>query len=464
MPTFFLSDEIPQRRAPFGWPILRLDPNATVALPPVPTAAAAGGWLRFTTSIDDREVKRVSAFLAASRRPLGDLELPYAHSLQPFQLRLIASDFADAAREGIVLSLTKATSPLWILAEALPAGAAALRPGLAPDLPGDPLPRFFDLLGSVASVQTFGWMEGCVLDALHDLSETTGNPRWRRALDEHFALFITPDRRLVYENPRGHPCDNRIYGIEGALPFGQLAKVAPDHPLLDLALAFFRSHLNPDGTFAQPEMISAEGSYTIAYPLAVLAQTRRDPALAALSANTLRVRRASLRRPDGLWLRHHEDGARTFRSWARGVAWYLLGLGRSLEHLEGLARTDDLKAEFRAASAWALDFQRADGLWGCFLDDPATLADTSGSAGIAAALARGTAAGLLPAAHRAPADACWRGLLPHLTSDGFLDGAAQSNRGGDALQRGPVRVLSPMGMGLMGQLAACLLPASARPR
>jgi hypothetical protein len=47
-------------------------------------------------------------------------------------------------------------------------------------------------------------------------------------------------------------------------------------------------------------------------------------------------------------------------------------------------------------------------------------------------------------------------LLGHLTPDGLLGGAAPANRGGESLQRSAHRVLSPMGMGLMGQLAAAL--------
>ncbi len=188
----------------------------------------------------------------------------------------------------------------------------------------------------------------------------------------------------------------------------------------------------------------------------MLAQTRRDTALAALSAGVLRVRRESLRRPDGIWLRHHTDDSRTFRSWARGVAWYLLGLTRSLKHLEDLADTTDLKTELLVAAEWARRWQHPDGLWSNFLDDDTTTFDTSGSAGIAAAFARAAAAGLLPGDFRDSAERCWQGLLPHLTPDGFLDGAAQSNRGGEALQRASYRVLSPMGMGLMGQLAAAL--------
>lgn len=450
---------MPELRAPFGWPVIRIAPGQSLPLcAPAPTTPAPdGGWLRVTVSVDDREEKLLSVRLPSGGRELGVIDLRFAHSLEPFQLRLNADDYA-AARHGVVLTLTQATCPLQLLAHNVPADAAPLAPQLIPDNATDRVASFFALLASRASVQTFGWMEGCVLDALYDLHVATGEARWRAALDAHFALFITPDHRLVYENPRGHPADGVIYGIEGALPFAQLAKIAPtDHPLLALALDFFRSKLNPAGTFTHPESVTAEGSYTIAYPLAVLAQTRRDPELAALAANVLRVRRESLRRPDGIWLRHHTDDTRTFRSWARGVAWYLLGLGRSLEHLEGLTYTADLKAEFLSAATWALGYQRADGLWGNFLDDDHVLYDTSGSAGIAVAFARGANAGLLPSDTFIPAaKRCWNALPAHLTPDGFLDGVAQSNRGGEPLQRAPYRVLAPMGMGLMGQLSAAL--------
>lgn len=447
-------------RAPFGWPVLRLPPDSGLLLhwPAPPTSSApAGGWLRFTVSVDDREVKTVAVRLAESGTFLGTLELPYAHSLEPFHLRLSPEAYAAAAREGVRLSLQSGSVPLQLLDHALPPGAEALAPQLVPDTrPRDVETAFFERLGSLASVQTFGWMEGCVLDGLHDLHERSRSPRWRAALDAHLALFVTPSGELVYEDPRGRPADGRIYGIEGTLPFAVLAKISPRHPLLELMLRFYREKLSADGRFARPEHNTAEGSYTIAYPLAVIAGQRRDFALASLAADVLRVRRESLHRTDGIWLRHEPDGSRSFRSWARGVAWYLLGLARTLEHLGDLTPTADLADDFRSAAAWALRHQRSDGLWHNYLDDPAVLVDTSGSAGIAAAIARGARAGFLDASALDAAHRCWNGLLPFLTPDGFLDGAAQSNRGGEALQRGPCRVLSPMGMGLMGQLAAAL--------
>ncbi len=430
-----------------------------------------------SVSVDDRERKIVTASLARTGAMIGQFDLRYSHSLEPWQIQLNASTFAAALEQGVRLTLTHAATPLWILAPGLPEGARALEPHLLADEHGmadtDRAGAFFRLLGSTASVQAFGWMEGCVLDGLHDLDSATKavngkmDTSWRDAINAHLSLFITPDRRLVYENPRGQPDDGRIYGIEGTLPFAVLAKRHPDHPLLDMLLAYYRGHLNADGSFRAPESYTAEGSYTIAYPLAVVAAQRGDAGLAQLAGNVLRQRCERLMRPDGLWLRHHADGSRTFRSWARGVAWHLLGLARTLEQLppgqggNELADTLDLCDEFRATVSWALGYQRGTGLWGCYLDGGEDTADdSSGSAGIAAAMALGVRFGLLTGADSSAAQAaakrCWAGLLLHLTPDGFLDGVAQSNRGGESLQRAPYRVLSPMGMGLMGQLAAAL--------
>lgn len=472
-------------RAPFDWPTIGLlPPSDTFAGGSVVLSwaekclpASRGGWLRFSVSVDDRERKIVTASLARTGTMIGQFDLRYSHSLEPWQIQLNASSFAAALEQGVRLTLTQATTPLWILSSDLSDGALALTPHLLPDEKGQTdagkILAFFRLLGSAASVQTFGWMEGCVLDALHDLDGISAgesgkiDTRWSRAIDEHLALFIKRDHQLVYENPRGQPADGCIYGIEGTLPFAVLAKRHPKHPLLDMLLEYYREHLNPDGSFRHPEAYTAEGSYTIAYPLAVIAAQRRDAALASLAVNVLRQRRERLRRPDGLWLRHHPDDSRTFRSWARGVAWYLLGLTRTLEQLrsgEGgskIADTRDLQDDFRQTVAWALDYQRSSGLWGCYLDGgDDTADDSSGSAGIAAAFAQGMRLGVVPAdvfpKIRQSAELCWAGLLPHLTPDGFLDGVAQSNRGGESLQRSPYRVLSPMAMGLMGQLAAAL--------
>ena len=456
------APNVPTRlRAPFGWPLVELAPGVAVELswPQPPAESAHGGWLRVTTGIDDRDQKRVEVKLATSGRVIGEFDLRFAHAQEAFQVRLDAETWSAVAHEGVTLTLLEPVKrPLWLLgnSDTMP---ASLSPHLlAEDATTDRSDRLFELLGSVASVQPFGWMEGCVLDGLNDLAETTGSAQWAQACDAHLGLFFKPDGTLVYEDPGSAPADNAIHCIEETLPFAVLAKRDPQHPLLPLALDYWAGLTREDDSVeADDRLVSTEGSYTIAYPMAAIARLRGDRVLAELAAKQLRIRRDLLRREDGLWLRYwRKTGEHHFRSWARGVTWYLQGLERSLRELRGLVDTADLEDEFHASATWAAGLQRANGLWGCFLDDPACNVDTSGSAGIAAALARGVRAGVLPVGFERHARAAWNGLQAHLQPDGMLNGGAQSNRGGEALQRGDYRVLTLLGTGLMGQLASAL--------
>lgn len=133
---------------------------------------------------------------------------------------------------------------------------------------------------------------------------------------------------------------------------------------------------------------------------------------------------------------------------------HVLGVALSIEPLRRHVEAKELEVELRRAADWLLPLQRSDGLWACFVEDRVGLSDTSGSAGIATALAVGARLGVLP---RAAGDAARRalaGMQPHLTPDGLLGGVAQSNRGGEELQRSDYRVLAQMGMGLVAQLIA----------
>jgi unsaturated rhamnogalacturonyl hydrolase len=91
-----------------------------------------------------------------------------------------------------------------------------------------------------------------------------------------------------------------------------------------------------------------------------------------------------------------------------------------------------------------------------FLDRPEFTPDTSGSAGIAAALAIGAQQGWLDATAKSAAARTLTGLKPHLTADGMLGGVSQANKSNDDLQRGICRLVYQMGMGLMVQLIAAL--------
>ncbi|NUQ13119.1 MAG: glycoside hydrolase family 88 protein [Gemmatimonadaceae bacterium] len=103
---------------------------------------------------------------------------------------------------------------------------------------------------------------------------------------------------------------------------------------------------------------------------------------------------------------------------------------------------------------WVVTSQRADGLWTCYAHRPETGPETSGTAGIAAALLLAHELGLAPASVQDVARRALQGLERYLSPDGFLHGVTQSNKGGEELQRSGYRVYLQMGLGLAVQLAA----------
>jgi rhamnogalacturonyl hydrolase YesR len=364
----------------------------------------------------------------------------------------------------VQLRQTEGTQPVWVLtgAGSGPALPVPLRPHLLLDTPTDPLAEFFARLDSLAGVQQFGWMAGCVLDGLGDLAALPAHGHLRRSLREYLALWFKPDGRLVYENLRGEPVDNRISGIGSMLPFGALAREQPDHPALGIALRFWheRAAQDPDGCIIDRANTNTEGAYTVGYPLAALARQRRDPKLAELALRQVMVRQRRLFDGRTLFRVHAvgDDGriSRNERNWCRGIAWQFVGLTRTIIALDGLVDLTAAREEAARLARWVMPFQLPNGLWSVFVDEPKLSPDTSGSAGIAAALALCTRQGWMGPEARAAAERCLAGLRLHLTPDGFLGGASQSNKGGAQLQRSDYRVIYPMGMGLMAQLVAAL--------
>ncbi len=460
------------KRIPAGWPAFAVGSGPVILRLAAPGEAAAGpAALRLTTALDDRQPRLVEASLVgagadAAARVLGRFDLRFAHAIETFSIDLSGPDVAAVRARGLALRLVGDGAPLWFFGGSTAPGPAAV--ASAAPLPAEFHPHFMTApvgadrtvefhrrFASLASVQTFSWMQGCIFDGLRRLGENDPAGPWLAAREAQWALFVPQRDRLVYEDPRSAPADGRIYGIEGALPFADLAFRDAASPLVDLFVAFARRHTRADGAIQDGTTLSAEGSYTIAYPLAVVAAARRDVALADLARTQLRLRNERLWHDGAVWLRRTDKDTRTFRGWARGVAWHALGTARSIEPLRALGDAAVAEAELRRLAAWVLPLQRADGLWACFVEDPASaVPDTSGSAGIAAALALGARLGVLEPAAGTAARRALAGVQRHLTPDGLLGGAAQSNRGGESLQRSDYRVLSQMGMGLLAQLLA----------
>jgi len=422
-----------------------------------PNTTASGPMrLRLTVSVDVREEKLIDVTLNnASAEKLATFDIRFASMLELYEVPLTLEQAAKAAQFGVTLTMSKGKEPLWVVAQS---PEPALNPHLMSDHGADPKAEFLKRMNSLASLQQFGWMEGCVLDGLLDLEAT--DPAFAHAAQKHLDLFSNAAGELRYEDATSQPRANSFATIEATLPIAQIAKVFPDHPALKIAEKFWRPRAasRPDGLILDGKTVTSEGAYTVGYPLAVLAKMKNDADLRKMSLDQLRMRQKFLARDGGVHQRGNtEAGTVGYKDWARGIAWYMLGFARTLHELKDhSAETEDLRAEFKRCAEWIVTLQQPDGLWLCFASDPKTSADTSGSAGIAAALAMGVRDGLLPETLMDSARKADAGLQKYLTPDGFLTGVAQSNKGGEGLQRGEYRVIFQMGMGLYAQLVAGL--------
>lgn len=420
---------------------------------------SAGGpaRLRITVAFDARENLRVRAVAPKSGETLGSFDIRFAYPFQPFDLLLSARQAARAAEQGVNLILDQGNGPLWLLSGAPPEAGPNLLPHLRRDSPATAT-SFGQALLSPAIAQPFGWMEGCVLDGLEQRWALLKSQRDREAIGWHLRAFF--DQRPM---PRYVPhCDAPVkHGSEGLLPFAVLAKHDAGHPSFDGMLEYcHRIASAMDGVIIDGRTTTAEGCYTLAYPLAALGAARDDRSLRALAVKQLEHRIERLAARDTLYLRANERNERTFPNWARGVAWFSLGLVRTMNELPA----DEIPRAVREAFVWsaelAMKWQNRQGLWHCFIDQPETGVETSGSAGIAAALAAGARHLANPSrALRAARAARSELMRRHLVPGGLLGGASQANRDGERLQRGGYRVIAHFGAGLLAQLDAQLRAA-----
>lgn len=465
---------------PSGWTAVPLDQAAGVRLtwPADETRnqklpAGTDCRLRLAVALDYRDAQLVEARLAESGTLLGCFDIRFAYVFQLFELPLTSEQAEAALREGVVLRRCGGELPLWIFDELggeaklrlfalhLVAGADA---DADADADTDPMERFLDSFVSLSSLQPFGWLEGCVLDGLYALRPVLGAAKIDPALDAHLAEYIAADGRLHYEDLHGRAADDSFTTIEATLPLAVIAKYRPDHPVVERALAYWTAKSDGGaGAITDGQTVTAEGMYTVAYPLAVIASREKRGDLAEQAVRQMLLRRDTLAVGPHVYLRYAQrTGERTFRSWARAFAWYMLGMTRTWIELKqsdhaGLPEMAAIEEELLRIADVALGWRQSSGLWSCFLDEPQTEIDTSGSSGIAAALALGAGHGLLAQRHLDAAAESLASLRPYLTPDGILSGVAQHNAGGVELQRGGYRVLSQMGMGLMAQLYAGLL-------
>lgn len=380
--------------------------------------------------------------------PLGTIDLSLASSFELLELVLPGDQLAKVLSAGIEIRARGTGDPVELFG---PGGESA--PELWPHLlqPGTRSPReeFLQRMASPASLTSYGWMAGSVFDGLSALAtlEPKDN-RFGNTLRDQLERFFPEDRPL-----------RTGFSVEFTLGYAQLARSRPKHPELSSVVAYWAAKLksSPTGAITENITTTAEGNYTVAWPLAVIAREWNRPDLAQMAVHELRHRRDRLVSTDGaIWLRHRQgsEAPHSFRLWGRGVAWYFLGLARTLDVLP--VAPPDLVTEIQRTANYLLSLQRNDGMWGMFADDPQTASESSGTAGIATALAIGVRRGWLREREALGARRALAGLESRLTPDGFLPGTAPENKreGGEAFQRKSKGYIMQIGMGLMAQLMA----------
>nr|MBI1229394.1 hypothetical protein [Cytophagales bacterium] len=457
----------PDNRLPFGWHAFCVlpemnEPSVSLSFNSTDVSSYRNLWFRSCTVMDVRQEVLIEAYVGNTNQLIGIFDIRYPIIIQPFELAIPRKLHKKVLIEGISLKMVKGSTPVWFLNGNCGSDAKnyLLRAHLFSSVETKPsLENFLKNFYSINSVQQFGWMEGCVLDGLYDMFQKTGSVHIRNVINEHLSLFFDENNKLKYEGARSQILYDEIYGVECPLPISVIAKLYPDHPVIDLLIAYCLQNKNEIG-LVHDGIVSTEGCYTLAYPLAISAVVKNTKEIANLAVQQLLLRHELLVKEGHIYQRGNLDGEVSFENWARGVAWYMLGLIRTWLVLQDhpefklLPGMDIIKNHYISSVLWSLNYQQKNGLWHCFLARPETGIDVSGSLGIAAAIAIGQKHGALPKDVSKQLDMTRRSLINYLTPDGFLTGCAQANKGGEELQEGGYRVIALFASGLYAQFLA----------
>ena len=451
------KSELPEgKRVPFGWPAAGINPGESIQLKLEEKLPENDCWLRISIAQEIREEKLLHVRIPDTETYLGAIDIRFSSVLVPYELEIKKEHTSKINKHGLELTL-EAPTQLWIFdTKAEKANNQAFLPHLlTADRTTGAIEDFLDCFLSVSSVQAFGWREGTVLDGLWQIHDKKGNELALEAIQQHFDLFFDDQQNLVYEDGHSRPKLNQIDGIESTIPFATLARLDSDHPILKEVVAGWQRLEKENGAVIDGHSYTAEGCYTVAYPMAVLGKAWNNLELMENALAQLKHRFVLFN--DGiLYLRYHGNGNYTYPNWARGAAWTLLGFARTMAELKDVRQDEELISKFREGIELAISMQGEDGLWHCFMHRPEVLPDTGGSAGIAAAILVGIENGFLAESYKMHALQCWEGLQAYISPDGFLRGVAQDNRAGEKLQESDYRVIAQMGMGLMAHLYAHL--------
>lgn len=452
--------QVPEgHRVAFGLDYFTLDTGEglTIKAPDIPKGFKGKIFLRLQVAIDTREMDEVEVLLAGSGKKIGHFSIWYPTGLQVFDT-LLDCDSKLLAEEGVRLRMVNGKTPMFFLATYPDNGSHFL---LVNNVKSEP--SWHKTLCSERSLQPFSWLEGCVLDGLHELYVRKNDGAAFDTLQTHLNHYLVDEKNLIYVDLWARPTDNRFNNLETGNNFALIAQYRPTHPAVDLYLDYCKKRFDDDMNLL-PDHLTQEGLYTLAYPLTVLGNTRNDLGLLEMGLIEAEERIKHLTTEDAIY----RMGSRTKgveelnRNWSRGVVWFLLGLARTAEQLINSPLKDDLRVArlidaYKQNAAIVLRYQQKDHSWKAFMDLEHTYYESSGTSGLAAALAIGHRLGWLPEFDKSRLNKVYRRLLQSMTPDGFLTHTTQHNAGSyELMQMGEYRVISQYTLGFIGLIKAHL--------
>jgi hypothetical protein len=334
-----------------------------------------------------------------------------------------------------------------------------------PDRPGSawvalppnqkPAERAIGLLASPGGRDHLGWMLGCTALGLWDAWATWRLEEARQGLE---LLLAGQGEGFPLLSLAGElPIDTQ--NLESYLPLAALALWQQNFPRTSTQQLLRTQASRILHLLGQPRsQLTTEGAFTLAYPLSTLATALNQPDWYDLAAQEVLLRWKNLRFADGIAQRTTFDRSRRWMlNWARGIAWLLLGTVRVCQELP-TRHPARPRLIAHLQQVWPLleAQQQATGLWSVFTHLPTSGAETSGSAGLATALALAAREGWLPDQAWQAAQRCHLALSGYLEADGSLHGVSQHNPAGEEVLQLGYRIRAAWGSGLFLQLHAAL--------
>lgn len=297
------------------------------------------------------------------------------------------------------------------------AGTALLLERDAPQLEAPERARRF--LQTPGAWDDLGWMTGCTCLGLETLGEAAVTVRLTGPGAGLPLLPLQTSSETVDVET----------AVEHFAPVAALAHLMRGQDNADRVLRAFVPELTRVCQQELPEL-TTEGCFTLAYPLAAIANTLGDAHLGEVAVRATERRWDTLVRGDTVWQRAQVKGREAWMpNWARGTAWLTLGTVLSARELP--AHRQRLLRALPQLFDRLLGEQTAQGEWRVFTHRSGTRTEASGSAGIATAMALAAQMTEFSPALREDlsqaARRCARALAQHVDVEGALGNVSQHN-------------------------------------